>query len=81
MSVEIQRRLTSVLARLPENGKDVLVVIHPDVMQRLRSTDDQILVDLERKYQARLTFRTDPTYMREQVLLANAKTGEEIKLA
>jgi ribonuclease G len=81
MSVEIQRRLTSVLARLPDSSRDVLVVIHPDVMQRLRSSDDQILVDLERKYQARLTFRTDPTYMREQVLLANSKTGEEIKLA
>ncbi len=80
MSVELQRRLTSVLPRLPENQRDVLVVIHPDVMQRLRSEDDQILVDLERKHLAKLTFRTDPTSMREHVLIANAATGEEIKL-
>ncbi|HEY2574578.1 MAG TPA: ribonuclease E/G, partial [Verrucomicrobiaceae bacterium] len=80
MSVELQRRLSSILPRLPENQRDVLVVIHPDVMQRLRSEDDQILVDLERKHLAKLTFRTDPTSTREQVLIANAGTGEEIKL-
>ena len=80
MSVELQRRLGAVLPRLPETQRDVLVVIHPDVMQRLRNSDDQLLVELERKYLAKLTFRTDPTGTREQVLIANAKTGEEIKL-
>ncbi|CAN5912539.1 ribonuclease G [soil metagenome] len=80
MSVELQRRLSSILPRLPETDRDLLVVIHPDVMNRLRTTDDQILVDLERKYQARMTFRTDPNYTREQFLVANVKTGEEIKL-
>lgn len=80
MSVELQRRLSSILPRLPETDRDLLVVIHPDVMNRLRTTDDQILVDLERKYQARMTFRTDPNYTREQFLVANVKTGEEIKM-
>lgn len=80
MSVELQRRLSSILPRLPETDRDLLVVIHPDVMNRLRTSDDQILVDLERKYQARMTFRTDPNYTREQFLVANVKTGEEIKL-
>lgn len=79
MSVELQRRLSSIMSRLPEHDRDVLVVIHPDVMQRLRTSDDQILVELERKYQARMTFRTDPNYTREQFLIANAKTGDEIK--
>ena len=37
------------------------VDIHPDVMQRLRSEDHQLLVELERKHLAKLTFRTDPT--------------------
>ena len=36
------------------------------------------LVDLERKYQARLTFRSDPTFHREQLLVANT-AGEEIR--
>ncbi len=80
MSVEIQRRLSSILQRLTEPERDLLVVIHPDVMQRLRTSDDQILVDLERKYQARMTFRTDPSFTREHVVIANVKTGEEIKV-
>jgi ribonuclease G len=79
MSVEIQRHVSSILQRQPETERDLLVVIHPDVMQRLRNTDDQILVELERKYQARMTFRTDPSFTREHFVIANAKTGDEIK--
>ncbi len=41
--------------------------------------DGEHLVALERKYGARLTFRTDPTYHRETFTLANAQSGEEIK--
>jgi ribonuclease G len=63
---------------MPENDRDVLVVIHPDVMQILR-THDGILDELQRKHLARLTFRTDPTYTREQFMIANAKTGVVLK--
>jgi ribonuclease G len=79
MSVELQRRLSAVLGRLPENDRSVLVVVHPDVMQRLKSEDGEHLVALERKYGARLTFRTDPSYHRETFTLANTQSGEEIK--
>lgn len=78
MSVELQRHIGSVLGRLPENDRDVLVIIHPDVMQTLR-THDGILDELQRKHLARLTFRTDPSFTREQFSIANAKTGEELK--
>ena len=49
-------------------------------MNRLRSEDGEHLVELERKYGARLTFRSDPAFHREQVLLANAETNEEIRI-
>jgi len=78
MSVELQRHIGSTLSRMPENDRDVVIVISPDVMQILRSHDG-ILDELQRKYLARLTFRTDPSYRREQFMLANAKTGEELK--
>ena len=79
MSVELQRRLSSVLSRLRDNERNVLVVVNPEVMGRLRTEDGQLLVELERRYGARLTFRSDPTFQREQVLLANAETNEEIR--
>ena len=79
MSVELQRRLSSILTKLPENQRSLLVVVHPEVMHRLRSEDDQLLVDLERKYQARMTFRSDPTFVRDHFVIANSQTGEEFK--
>ena len=48
-------------------------------MQRLKSEDAELLVALERKYEARLTFRSDPNLHREEVKLANAQTGEEVR--
>jgi ribonuclease G len=80
MSVELQRRLSSILHRLPEAQRSVLVVVHPEVMHRLRTEDDQLLVELERKYQARMTFRSDPTFVRDHFVIANSQTGEELKI-
>lgn len=79
MSVELQRRLSAVLGRGKEDQKDLVVVVHPEVLTRLRTEDGEHLVELERKYQARLTFRSDPNFHREQIHLASAKTGEEVK--
>ncbi|MBL9146046.1 MAG: Rne/Rng family ribonuclease [Verrucomicrobiaceae bacterium] len=79
MSVDIQRRLSAILSRNRPEQKDLIVVVHPDVMQRLRSEDGELLAELQRKYEARLGFRVDPTYMREQFMIAHAQSGEEIK--
>ena len=79
MSVELQRRLTSVFQRQGERGRDLIVVVHPDVMHRLRTEDDAILVDLERRNAGRLTFRSDPSYHREKVTIIDASTGDEIR--
>lgn len=79
MSVELQRRLVSALGRAKEDQKQFLVVVHPDVMNRLKTEDGELLVDLERKYHARLTFRSDPSLHREQITLTNAQSGEEVR--
>lgn len=80
MSVELQRRLSAILQRGREEHKNLLVVVHPDVLNRLKTEDGEHLVELERKYQARLTFRADPSYHREQLHIASAQTGEEVRL-
>lgn len=79
MSVELQRTLSAILGRGKEDQKNLLVVVHPEVMQRLKTEDGGLLVDLERKYQARLTFRSDPALHREEIKIANAATGEELR--
>ncbi|MEM7697347.1 MAG: Rne/Rng family ribonuclease [Verrucomicrobiota bacterium] len=79
MSVELQRKINTTLARQGEHLHELLVIVHPDVMERLRTHDGELFVELERRHGARLTFRSDATYHREQVVIADAKTQKEIR--
>lgn len=79
MSVEIQRALHAVMRRHQDSIHEIRVTVNPRVLQRLRTEDEELLVDLERKYAGRLTFRSDPTYHQEQFLISDAKTEAELK--
>ncbi|MGI8601501.1 MAG: Rne/Rng family ribonuclease [Verrucomicrobiales bacterium] len=78
MSVELQRKLHAVLPSLGETNRDVVVTVHPDVMQRLRSEDADHLLEIERRHLCRLTFRSDPGFHREKFVVSNSGTGEEL---
>ena len=78
MSVELQRKINGVLARQGDRLEGLIVIIHPDVMERMKSSDSDLFVDLERKHNSRLTFRSDPTYHREQIVFIDPKTKKEI---
>ena len=80
MSVELQRSINTIMQKYPDSQHDLLIIVNPDVMHRLRTEDDQLLVELERKHHGRLTFRSDPSYHREQVMISNAVSGEEFKI-
>ena len=58
---------------------DVKVIVTPALLQRLRTEDEELLIDIERKYAGRLTFRADPTYHHEQFMVTDANTGAELK--
>lgn len=79
MSVELQRRINSILQKYPDTEHDLLITVSPEVMHRLRTKDEQTLVELERKHRGRLSFRVDPTAHRETVLITNAASGKEVK--
>lgn len=79
MSVELQRKINTILCRGDASPRELLVIVHPDVMDRLRSHDGELFVELERRHNARLTFRCDAAYTREQVVIADAKTQKEIR--
>jgi len=87
MSVEIQRKISEVLRRHrperfdPENPPDIqlCVYVHPDVLQRLRSQDEHLLIELEKKFYGKLSFRADATFHLEQFKTVNLKTNEELK--
>lgn len=79
MSVELQRRLNGILARNEGANNELIVIVHPDVMERLRTHDGELFVELERRHNSRLTFRSDASYYREQVVIADSKTQKEIR--
>ncbi len=86
ISVEIQRQITSILRRLKpkdsDNGHEKLtirVMLNPTVLERLRSEDKSLLVDIERLYDVKLSFRADPSYHVENFRIINAVTGSEMR--
>src|ERR1700751_4421449 len=78
MSVEIQRTLHAVLRKKPDIH-DIRVIVNPEVLNRLKTEDEELLVDIERKYSGRLTFPTDPTFHHEKFVLLDAQTNQELK--
>jgi ribonuclease G len=79
LSVELQRRLHSVMRKHQESVHEVKVVVHPELLNRLRTEDEELLVDIERRYAGRLAFRSDPTFHHEKFVVLNGITGEELK--
>ncbi len=83
MSVELQRRLSSVASRLQlrKDGKEysLRVLVHPSILERLRSEDADLLVRMEKSYGVKLAFRADQAYHVEHFKIINADTGEEYR--
>jgi ribonuclease G len=79
LSVELQRRLHSVMRKYQDSVHEIKVVVHPELLRRLREDDEELLVDIERRYAGRLAFRSDPTFHHEKFVVQNGITGEELK--
>ena len=78
ISVEIQRQLTSLLRRHSRDGQppELQVVVHPTVMDRLKKEDEEALLDIQGKFEGRLTFKSDPSRHVEFFAINNAATGD-----
>ncbi len=79
MSVELQRALNGVMRKHQDTIHELKVIVHSEVLQRLRTEDEELLVELERKYEGRLSFRVDPTFHHEKFVITDASTGAELK--
>jgi ribonuclease G len=78
MSVEIQRALHTIMRQNPY-VHDVRVIVNPEVLNRLKTEDEELLIEIERKYSGRLTFRTDPTYHLEKFLVLDGSNNQELR--
>jgi ribonuclease G len=78
-SVEVHRALNTVMRKYQDTIHDIRVILNPDVLKRLKEEDEELLVELERRYAGRLMFRADPTFHHEKFVVTDANTGAELK--
>ena len=80
LSVEIQRKLMAIMKARPRDESDFQIRIHthPSVLDRLRTQDERLLIELEKKYYAKLTFRPETLFHTEQWRIVNAVTNDEL---
>lgn len=80
MSVEIQRKLSEILKRRTRDESDfqLRIVVNPGVLERLRTEDEKLLIELEKRYFGKLSFRSEPAFHSEQFKIVNVATNEEL---
>ena len=78
VSIEIQRRLVALLskARADKRAFEPKIVIAPQVMQRLRTEDSQVLADLQKAFDTRLTFVSELHRHPESFSILDAGTSQ-----
>jgi ribonuclease G len=78
MSVEVQRHIHEVMRKLRAENKplNTRITVHPIVMDRLRRSDENLLVELEEKYGGHLAFVSDAHLHIEEFVISNPETHE-----
>jgi ribonuclease G len=78
-SVELHRTLNTVMRKYQEEVHEFRVILNPDVLKRLKEEDEDLLIELERRYASKLMFRGDPTFHHEKFVITDASNGAELK--
>ncbi len=83
LSVDIQRQLCAILRRNRQRKRepDLHICVHPAVLERLRTEDESILVELQRNYQGKLTFKSDPLRQVESFSITELPEGKVVYAA
>jgi ribonuclease G len=80
MSVEIQRKLQEILKKRTRDETDfqLRIVVNPVVLDRLRTEDEKHLIEMEKRYFGKLSFRADTGMHAEQFKIVNVENNEEL---
>ena len=80
MSVEIQRKLNEILKKRSRDESDfqLRIAVHPTVLERLRTEDEKLIIEMEKRYFGKLSFRPEPAFHAEQFKIVNVATNEEL---
>lgn len=80
MSVEIQRKLSEILKKRHRDESDfqLRILVNQNVLDRLKNEDQQLFIDMEKKYFGKLSFKPEPALHAEEFKIFNAITNQEI---
>ena len=80
LSVEIQRKLGEILKKRHRDESDfqLRILVHPNVLERLRGDDEQLFIDMEKKYFGKLSFKPETALHAEEFKIFNAITNLEV---
>ncbi|NBR68605.1 MAG: Rne/Rng family ribonuclease [Verrucomicrobia bacterium] len=78
MSVEIQREISRILRKYSD-VHEIKVVVHPGVLHRLRTEDDELLVELQRRFAGQFQFKADPAANVEDFKILNSATEQPLE--
>ena len=81
MSVEIQRKLSTIIARNVESEQygNLVVSVNPEVLNRFKKEDAKLLYVLERKHTGRLVFKSDAKLHREQFSIVDESSKQPVE--
>jgi ribonuclease G len=48
------------------------------VLERLRTEDEKLIIEMEKRYFGKLSFRPEPNFHAEQFKIVNVATNEEL---
>jgi len=57
---------------------ELRITVNPNILKRLREEDEALLMDMQQKFDGRLSFRANPAQHMEEISIINAATNEEL---
>jgi ribonuclease G len=78
LSVDIQRQISAIMRRCRAEKReiDLQVLVAPSVLDRLRTEDESILVQLQSRYSRKLSFKSEPYRHPEAFQILDASNGK-----
>ncbi len=78
ISVDMQRQMAAAFRRHARRKEplQMQIIVHPTVLERLRERDEDALVDLQKRFSGRLSFRADPNRHVEDFMILNATDND-----
>ena len=86
MSVDIQRKLGEIIKkrdkleerREQESDFNLRVNVHPSVLERLRNEDEDIFIDMEKRYLVKISFRAEEVMHEEEFEVYDANNNKSL---